>query len=354
MKKIIEILKKKKSIPLDKFIELALYDKTYGYYMKKNPLGNKGDFTTSPLISNLFGEVISIWCVAFWEKLGKPKRILLVELGPGDGSLCADLLNSFKNFKEFYNCLKINLLEKSEKLIKIQKGKIKSDKVRWIKKISNKHYGPIIFLGNEFFDSLPIKQVYINKNIFFERHVTLCKNKKTIEFLNIRADKTLIKKIKNFKLNPSNNIIEYPVAAIKYLNIISNSIKKNNGGLLTFDYGYYKNKTFDTLQAVKKHKKTNIFLDPGSADITSLINFKLFLKILEQNNLKVEKITTQSEFLQKLGIVDRANIVSKNLSFKKKADVFYRLRRLIHSDEMGAIFKVMFARNKKNKFSLGF
>lgn len=354
MKKVIKILKRKKSIPLDKFIELALYDKTHGYYMKKNPLGKKGDFTTSPLISNLFGEIISIWCVAFWEKLGKPKKILLVELGPGDGSLCADLLNSFKNFKEFYNCLNINLLEKSEKLVKIQKSKINNNKVRWIKKISHFQYGPIIFLGNEFFDSLPIKQIYIDKNKYFERYVTLSKNKQKIEFLNVKADKALVKKVKNFKLNPDNKVIEYPITAIKYLNIISNNIKKYNGGLLTFDYGYYKNKSFDTLQAVKKHKKTNVFSDPGNSDITSLINFKLFLRILEQKNLKVEKITTQSEFLQKLGIVDRANIISKNLSFKQKADIFYRVKRLIDTNEMGTIFKVMFARSKKNKFSLGF
>ena len=91
MKKIIKILSKKKSIPLDKFIELALYDKKYGYYMKKNPFGKNGDYITAPLVSNLFGELISVWCVAFWEKLGKPKKILLVELGPGDGSLCIDL-----------------------------------------------------------------------------------------------------------------------------------------------------------------------------------------------------------------------------------------------------------------------
>ena len=354
MKKIIKILSKKKSIPLDKFIELALYDKKYGYYMKKNPFGKNGDYITAPLVSNLFGELISVWCVAFWEKLGKPKKILLVELGPGDGSLCIDLLNSFKNFKEFYSCLKINLLEKSHELIKVQKNKIKNDKVKWIKKIDDLNYGPIIFLGNEFFDSLPIKQLYNNKNTYFERYVTLSENKNSIKFSNKKANKQLIKKIKKLKLIADKNIIEYPIHAIKYLNTISKSIKKHNGGLLTFDYGYYKDKTYDTLQGINKHKKRNIFYDPGNTDITSLINFKLFLKILKNNNLKVEKITTQSKFLKKLGIIERANIVSKNLNFRQKADVFYRLKRLLHSKEMGSIFKVMFAKNKNNKFSLGF
>ena len=123
MNKIINILKEKKSISLDKFINIALYDKKFGYYNKKNPFGKEGDFITSPLISNLFGEMLPIWCVAFWENMGKPKKILLVELGPGDGSLCKDLLKAFKKFENFYNSLKINLLEISDKLKKNSKSK---------------------------------------------------------------------------------------------------------------------------------------------------------------------------------------------------------------------------------------
>ena len=88
MNEIINILKEKKSIPLDQFINIALYDKKIGYYIKNNPFGKEGDFITSPMISNLFGEMLAIWCVAFWEHIGKPSKILLVELGPGNGSLC--------------------------------------------------------------------------------------------------------------------------------------------------------------------------------------------------------------------------------------------------------------------------
>tara|TARA_Y100000294_G_scaffold42625_1_gene38966 strand:+ start:255 stop:659 length:405 start_codon:yes stop_codon:yes gene_type:complete len=134
MNKIINILKEKKTIPLDQFINISLYDKEFGYYMKKNPIGKKGDFITSPLISNLFGEMIAIWCISLWEHLGKPKKILLVELGPGDGTLCRDLLKTFMQFEDFYNSLEINLLEISGKLKKIQKSKIDNKKVKWIKK----------------------------------------------------------------------------------------------------------------------------------------------------------------------------------------------------------------------------
>ena len=178
MNKIIKILKEKKSIPLDEFINIALYDKKSGYYIKNNPFGKGGDFITAPLISKLFSEMLALWCIAFWEHLKKPEKIIVVELGPGDGSLCNDLLKTFKKFKNFYNSLEINLLEVSYKLKKIQNKKIKNSKVKWINKINEINKGPIIFLGNEFFDSLPIKQIFKKKNSLLENHITLSKDKK--------------------------------------------------------------------------------------------------------------------------------------------------------------------------------
>ncbi len=354
MNKIINILKQKKSLPIDKFIYTSLYDKKFGYYMKKNPFGKNGDYITSPMISNLFSEMIAVWCVAFWEHLGKPKKILITELGPGDGSLCSNLIQTFKQFNSFYNSLEIKLLEKSIKLKKIQKKKINNKKVKWINKISELNNGPIIFIANEFFDSLPIKQIYKKNKLFFERHVMLSKKNKKIIFLNKKIKKNLIKNIKKLNLNTFNNFIEYPIVSIKYLEMIAKKIKKYNGGILSFDYGYTNGKNKNTLQSVKKHKYLNIFTEPGNADITSHINYKLFSKIIRKNNLEVSKIIDQSEFLQKLGIIERANLLSKKISFKEKADLYYRLKRLLHFKEMGCLFKVLFAQKKGQKFSLGF
>ena len=354
MSKIISILKEKKSIPLDKFINIALYDKKFGFYMKNNPFVKEGDFITAPMVSNLFGEMLAIWLIAFWEHLGKPSKILLVELGPGDGSLCKTLLETSKQFKDFYNSLEINILEISNKLKTIQKAKINNKKVKWIKKIQQINYGPIIFLGNEFFDALPIKQIYKKKKLFFEKYVTLSSDNKKIIFLHKRADSNLIKHIQNFNLISVGNTIEYPLEAIKFLNTIAKKINKFDGGLLTFDYGYTTNKNQNTLQSVKKHKYTNILLTPHHSDITSHLNFKLFHKILKKNNLNVEKIINQNEFLKKMGILERANILSKKMTFKEKANMFYRLRRLLDSREMGDLFKVIFAQKKGGNFSLGF
>ena len=282
MNKIINILKEKKSIPLDQFINISLYDKKFGYYMKKNPFGKEGDFITAPLISNLFGEMIAIWCVAFWEYIGKPRKILLVELGPGDGSLCKDLLKTFRQFKNFYNSLEIHLLEISDKLKTIQKLKINNKKVKWIKKIKEINFGPVIFLGNEFFDALPIKQIYKKKKLFFEKYVALSKDNKKIRFLHKKANNSLIKCIQELNLISIGNTIEYPIEAIKFLGTIAKKINKFDGGLLTFDYGNASKKNQNTLQAVKKHRYTNIFLVPGQSDITSHINFELFHKVLKK------------------------------------------------------------------------
>ena len=119
-----KIFKYKKNLPLNIFIDKALYNKKYGYYSKNNPIGSKGDFITSPLISQLFGEMVGIWCVNFWEKLGKPKNINIVELGSGEGSLCITLIKVFSRFQMFDNACEIKLLEKSNFLKKIQKKKL--------------------------------------------------------------------------------------------------------------------------------------------------------------------------------------------------------------------------------------
>ena len=354
MKKIINILKKKKSLPLDQFINIALYDKKFGYYIKKNPFGKNGDFITSPMISNLFAEMIAVWCISFWEHLKKPKKIFIIELGPGDGSLCKDLLKIFKKFNNFYNCLKINLLEKNGNLKKIQKNKIKNKKVKWIDSLDQINYGPIIFLGNEFFDALPITQLYKKDNVIFEKHVVLCKNKKKLNFEYKKTNKKIIKYKKFLNSSSPNNALEYPITAIKYLDLISEKIKKFNGSLLLIDYGYILNKKKTTLASIAKHKHKEIFFSPGKADISSHINFTLFANILKKNNLDVNKIVTQNEFLQKMGIIERANILSKQMSFKSKANMYFRLKKLLDTDEMGDLFKVLFAQKKDINFSSGF
>ena len=110
-------------LPLDKFINLSLYDRNFGYYMKKNPFGTKGDFITAPNISRIFSEMIAIWIVSFWKSLGSPRKFNLIELGAGNGEMMKILIESFKNFPVFLKSSNFSIHEKSPTLIKIQKKK---------------------------------------------------------------------------------------------------------------------------------------------------------------------------------------------------------------------------------------
>ena len=172
--------KQKFNIPLDEFINLSLYNKDHGYYMKKNPFGKKGDFTTAPNISRLFSEMIAIWVISFWQNLGSPKNFNLIELGAGNGEMMKILIESFQNFPNFFNSCNIFIHEKSKELIKIQKKKLKKNNIKWLYNFDDLKNRPSIIVANEFFDSLAIKQFIRLENEWFERFVGI-KDRKTNE-----------------------------------------------------------------------------------------------------------------------------------------------------------------------------
>ena len=342
-----------KHIPFDKFIDIALYHKKTGYYMKKNPFGKDGDFITAPNISILFSEMLAIWCIAFWEHLGCPKKINIIELGAGNGEMMYQMIKVFERFNKFRESSNYFILEKSQFLKKIQKKKLNSHKITWLNSINKLKNGPNIFLANEFFDALPIKQFIKKNNKWYEKSIKK-NNINKYEFVNVITNiKNLEKKIE-INLSKNQKIIEFSPLTYKYLNIISKKINTFQGGLLIVDYGYLQKKMRDSLQSIYKHNFNNVLDNFGKSDITYNLNFFLLKKIVKKLNLKVVGLTSQRNFLTKLGILDRAEILAKNLQFSKKADIYYRIKRLIDRNFMGELFKVMFVTGKNIKFKLGF
>ncbi len=340
-------------LSLDKFINLSLYDKKFGYYMKKDPFGKKGDFITAPNISRLFSEMIAIWIISFWESLGSPKKFNLVELGAGNGEMMKVLIESFKNFPLFFKSSNFFIHEKSPTLIKIQKKKLKGAKIIWISKINKIKKSPTIFVANEFFDSLAIKQFKKKGSLWFEKYVNFENKKKPFFYEKKINIKKIEKKIK-FRISKNQNFIEFSELGFRYLKDISKQIKVNNGGLLLIDYGYSKSKMRNTLQGVINHKFANILEHLYKVDITHNINFNLFKNFIKKISGLDNILTTQKYFLTNMGIMKRAEIISKNQNFLKKADMLYRIKRLIDERQMGNLFKVMLIKNKDNKFNLGF
>ena len=342
MKSNIKFFGKSNALPVDEFLKNVLYDNKLGYYNSKLPIGEKGDFITSPKVSFLFSEIVAIWLISTWELFGKPKSFNIVELGPGDGSLTGILLKSFKRFPEFDSAKKIYLYEESNYLKKIQKKNISDKNVSWIKNFNKINSGPVIFFGNEFFDALPIKQFKRNKSSILEKNFSLDKNFNIKETYK-NASKTDIKILKSYKTFKKLNFIELPKLGLKELEKIVKKISVQKGCILMIDYGYLKSNNQDTLQSVMKHKKNNLLDNLGKADITAHVNFNLLSEFFIKNNMKVKNVITQKEFLENMGILERAQIVAKKMKFSEQSDLYLRIKRLLNPGSMGDLFKVILA-----------
>ena len=343
--------KNSKVLPVDKFFKNVLYDKNYGYYSSKNPFGKKGDYITSPKISDLFSEMVAIWIVTCWETFGKPKNLSIVELGPGDGTLIRVLLRSFKRFPEFDMIKKIFLLEESDYLKRIQKKNIDSKNVKWIKNLNDIKKGPVIFFGNEFFDAIPIKQFKKIKNSLFEKNYKLDTNYKIKEILK-KSSKYDKKIIKSFKTLKKLKFIEFPKIGFQELKKITKKINKLKGCILLIDYGYFKSNNQNTLQSVMNHKKNDLLKNLGKADITAHVNFELLKEFFSKNNLNIKNVITQRQFLKSMGIIKRAEKVARKMKFTEQTNLYLRIKRLLSPRYMGDLFKVVLAyKFRKDNFA---
>jgi cyclopropane-fatty-acyl-phospholipid synthase len=331
-----------KILPVDRFFKNVLYDKKFGYYNSQIPFGEKGDFVTSPKISDLFSEIIAIWIIACWESFGKPKNFNIIELGPGDGSLTKILLRSFKQFPEFNSIKKIYLFEESNYLKKIQKRKIINKDVKWINNFNLIKKGPVIFFGNEFFDAIPIKQFKKLNNFIFEKKYTLDKNYKIKQIFK-KASASNVKMIKSYKTLKKLKFIELPKLGLEELEKITKKISKLKGCILLIDYGYFKPNNQNTLQSVMKHKKNNLLSNLGKADVTAHVNFKLLVEFFLKNNLKIKNLLSQKEFLESMGIFERAKVLARKMKFTEQSDLYLRMQRLLSPKYMGELFKVILA-----------
>ena len=223
----------------------------------------------------------------------------------------------------------------------------------WVSDIEKIKPSQTIFIANEFFDSMAIKQFIKINNLWFERYVNI-KNKKRPFFFCKKINMKKFEKKINYGISKDQNFIEYSLLSVKYLKKIAKIIKKDNGGLLIIDYGYFEKKMKNTLKAISNHKYKDILKNVGKSDITYNINFYLFKKIIKRFGGLNNIMTTQGDFLVKMGIKKRAEIISKNKNFSEKTDIYFRLKRLIDENHMGNIFKVMFVKKQKNNFKMGF
>jgi SAM-dependent MidA family methyltransferase len=328
-------------ISIASFMEISLNDKKYGYYRKKMPLGSKGDFVTSPDISQIFGEIIGIWILDIWIKLNEPDNFQIVDLGGGRGTLLKDISRVLKNKVSNFIFIDIN-----EELIKLQKKALKNashfEKINDIPKI------PTIFIGNEFLDTFPVHQFIKKDNCWKEVCVNSKSNDLFLSFETTKLSKKL--SLNNFLSLKEESIIEINFKTREIINNISNFIKDNSGAAIFFDYGYIDGNG-DSFQGIRDNKPVNPLSDPGFVDLTSHVNFKDIKLQAKENNINIYGPSTQSLFLEKMGAIQRLKILEKNANDHQKKDLRIGLNRLMNQNEMGNLFKVI-ALSSKNFPSL--
>ena len=348
-------------ISISDFILEANLNSKFGYYNNNLPFGEKKDYVTSPEISQMFGELLALWSIDCWEKMGQPKKFSLVELGPGSGILMKDFLRVIKlNSKFVEKCNQIFLLEVSPFLKKVQKNNLKKinnkllKKIKWIKSLDEIPELPFILIANEFFDALPIKQIQLTKTGWRERMVNYNK-KKEFFFFSYSNNPTILENFlpRTSKREKIGSIYEIPFNMIIFLENLFNKLKKKGGTCLIIDYA--KNKHFgNSLKSIKKQEIINPLNMIGKSDISTHVNFDLVKKISKKFNLISSGPTNQRNFLIKLGILLRVEILMRNANSKQKKMLKNGLNFLINKNKMGKIFNVISISNKKINDLIGF
>ena len=342
-------IKENNFIRIDEFMNICLSDKEDGYYVKKTPIGSLGDFTTSPEISQLFGEIVALFIVnSINNNFSDIDKIQLIEIGAGKGTLADDVLRTLSKFPQIFKKISFVIIEISEELKKHQKAKLLKHNIdiSWQENFHNLPNIPTVIYCNEFFDALPIRQFKYNCPKLKEK-VIVEENDK-LEFSLVEIDKEQSKKIlseycQNIKYEEG-DYLEISEETEKYASDIFNFLVKNKGMFLTFDYGYLSPSKKDSFQSIYKHKFNNPLDNIGNADLTAYVNFNKIVEIAK--NIGIKNIFTQEQgkFLESMGIKILAEKL-KNKSNIKASDIDASVSRLISHDEMGNIFKCLIVEN---------
>ena len=340
------ILKKlttfKNPITIEKFIKLSLYDQE-GYYSSSNVIGSSGDFITSPEISQLFGEILGLYILNYWQNNIK-KKFNLIELGPGRGTLLLDIIKITEKFNNFNVAVSIKLIEKNTNLINKQKTNFNKfnlnlKKIKWHKDFKSNNIDPVIIIANEFFDCFPIRQFYKKKDIWYEKKIKYNSAEQTLKIkdIKIKNQKTI-----NYILsyNPLNTL-EISKSREKYFSKICKHILQVGGMMIAIDYGYLEKPKNFTLQSIYNNKNSNILDNIGYQDITSLVDFKSLISIAKYHNLQINIFSSQRDFLIQNGIYERTKKILTNCKTYQKEIIKSGLNRIIDIKNMGAIFKVL-------------
>jgi NADH dehydrogenase [ubiquinone] 1 alpha subcomplex assembly factor 7 len=325
-------------ISVAEYFTRCLHDPRDGYYATRPALGEGGDFLTAPGVSQMFGELIGLWILETWTRMGRPAPVRLVEIGPGDGTLICDILRAARLLPEFLAAADLWLVEVSPPLRQAQAAKLEGSPLapRWADRLEAVPAGaPLILVANEVLDCLPAHQFVRTEGGWAERMVGL--NEAGNLAFGLKA---LQSPIKGEGGNPIGTVVESSPAQAALGAEIGHRVTRDGGTGLLIDYGRDAPGPGDTLQALKAHRKVSPLVEPGQADLTVWADFPAVLAAAAEAGARTGPILSQGAFLQGLGIEQRAQALAT--ARPDQADKLARqLDRLTGAAQMGQLFKAV-------------
>jgi SAM-dependent MidA family methyltransferase len=329
-------------IPVDRYMALCLGHPVHGYYRTRDPFGAAGDFVTAPEISQMFGELLGLWAATVFESMGRPDRILLVELGPGRGTLMADALRAARAMPGFRAAIEVHLVETSSLLRERQRATLEGAGVpiAWHERLEDLPPGPAIVLANEFLDALPIRQFVRTEAGWRERLVGIDAEGALAFGLAPHPPAGFRPPSGEFRAGA---VIELPEAAIRFVRGLAGRLAVEGGAALLIDYGYDGFATGDTLQALRRHAPVDPLDSPGTADLTAHVPFARLAVAAMAVQAAVYGPVAQADFLERLGLATRAARLAGVAGPEQRAAIEAAVRRLTDRAPagMGSLFRVL-------------
>ena len=324
------------------FMALAVYDTEGGYYAASQPIGAGGDFVTAPEISQVFGELIGLWCALVWERLGCPDPVVVAELGPGSGALMADLLRAAAALPPFRRALRLHLVEVSPILRAKQQRRLAHAGPVWHDRADDLPNGPLLLVANEFLDALPVRQLVRLHNGWGERMIALDACRRFV-FVDGPANPALALLVPSELRDaaPAGAIFEICPPALTLASWLGMRLAKQPGAALFIDYGRAESSAGASLRAVRRHRPAPVLEMPGSADLSADVDFAAFAEAARGSGAAVYGPVPQGRFLEALGAVERLAMLAARAAPTQRHALDRGLERLLDPAEMGTLFKAM-------------
>ncbi len=329
-------------VTLQEYMEACLYDPGHGYYKQRDPLGRGGDFITAPEISQVFGELIGLWAGETWRIAGQPRKVRLIELGPGRGTLMADALRALRVLPGFLESASLHLIETSAPLRAAQEAALSGVRcpVSWHERIEEVPAGAAIVIANEFFDCLPVRQFAFDEAAGLWRE-------RMVGFENGSFGFELSSKGMEALPHPvppgleDGDIVEVRPGAAGILRTFAARAAVAPLAALIVDYGYSQPATGDTVQAVSRHRYAGLFEAPGEADLTAHVDFSALVQSANELQLDALGPMPMGEWLLRLGLEARVRQLLSSATAGDAVEIRSRVSRLVDPAQMGVLFKAV-------------